>query len=99
MITLATIGSICVTLALLLDSISYYRQIAKTLRTKKSRDVSSSAYLYKIAKAILAGIGLCIFSNYVGLVMETVMLVVYVISLWVICKYKPKGWKLFQFGK
>lgn len=90
----STIGTVCVTLALLLDSASYYKQIAKTLRTKRSKDVSSSAYLYKICKAILASVGLLIFSNYVGLAMELVLLVVYFISLYVICLYKPKGWKL-----
>jgi hypothetical protein len=89
-----TIGTVCVTLALLLDSASYYKQIAKTLRTKKSKDVSSSAYLYKICKALLASVGLFIFANYVGLAMELVLLIVYAISLYVICKYKPKGWKL-----
>jgi uncharacterized protein with PQ loop repeat len=96
---LPTVGSACVTLALVLDSTSYYRQIAKTLRTKKSKDVSSSSYLYKIMKAILAAMGLIIFSNYVGLAMELVMLVVYVVSLYVICKYKPKNWKLIDFHK
>jgi uncharacterized protein with PQ loop repeat len=95
MLDLPTIGSACITLALVLDSTSYYRQIAKTLKTKKSKDVSSSAYLYKIMKAILAGVGLVIFSNYVGLAMEMVMLVVYVVSLYVICRFKPKNWSLF----
>lgn len=95
MIDLPTIGSACITLALVLDSTSYYRQIAKTLRTKKSKDVSSSAYLYKIMKALLAAVGLVIFSNYVGLAMELVMLVVYGVSLYVICLYKPRGWSLF----
>lgn len=93
--TLSNFGTICITLALLLDSISYWKQIAKTLRTRKSKDVSSSAYLYKIAKAIIAAIGLCIFANYVGLAMELVMLTVYIVSLAVIAKYKPKGWRLF----
>lgn len=92
--SLSTIATICVTLALLLDSASYYKQIAKTLRTKRSKDVSSSAYLYKIAKVVLAGIGLGLFQNYVGLAMEFVMLTVYVVSLYVICKHKPKGWRL-----
>lgn len=91
---MSAIGTVCVTLALLLDSASYYKQIAKTLRTKRSKDVSSSAYLYKICKAILASAGLLIFANYVGLAMELVLLVVYFISLYVICLYKPKGWRL-----
>lgn len=93
--SLNTVGTACITLALVLDSLSYYKQIAKTLRTKRSKDVSSSAYLYKICKALLAAIGLGIFSNYVGLAMEFVMLVVYGVSLYVICLYKPKGWRLF----
>jgi uncharacterized protein with PQ loop repeat len=88
------IGTICVTLALLLDSASYWKQITKILHTKRSKDVSSSSYILKIAKAIIAAIGLATFANYAGFVMELVMLSVYIVSLIVICKYKPKKWSL-----
>lgn len=90
------IATLCVGTALFLDSMSYYKQIKKTLRTKKSSQVSSSAFLYKIAKAIFAMVGLAIYTNYVGLGMEAFMLLVYIISLIVIARYKPKGWSLWK---
>lgn len=88
-------GTVCIVLALLLDSASYWRQSVKILRTKTSRDVSSTSYIYKILKAILAGMGLVYYANYVGLVMECFMLLVYIASFYIIYKYKPKGWKLW----
>lgn len=90
------IATLLVAIALFLDTASYYRQIKKTLKTKRSAQVSSTSFLYKIAKAICALIGLGIYSNYVGLGMESFMLVVYVVTLAVIIKYKPKGWSLFK---
>jgi len=84
-----------VIIALFLDTASYYRQIKKILRTKKSSQVSSTSFLYKIAKVIFSMIGLCLYSNYVGLGMEAFMLGVYILSLIVIIRYKPKGWTLF----
>lgn len=93
---LHTVGTTCVVLALLLDSASYYRQAAKIIRTKRSKDVSSTSFLYKILKALLAGVGLVAFSNYAGLVMETVMLCVYIASLYIVTLYKPKGWSLWR---
>jgi uncharacterized protein with PQ loop repeat len=89
------IATLAVALALFLDTISYYKQIAKTIRTKRSGQVSSSSFLYKIAKAVCALVGLGIYKNWVGLGMECFMLLVYVVTLIVICKYKPKGWKLW----
>jgi len=90
------IATICVIIALYLDTLSYYRQIKKTLRTKKSSQVSSTAFLYKIAKVLFAMVGLGIYHNWVGFGMEVFMLCVYILSLWVIVKYKPKGWKLWS---
>jgi uncharacterized protein with PQ loop repeat len=90
------IGTVCVTLALALDSASYWKQIIKILRTKRSKDVSSSSYILKIGKAVIAAVGLATFANYAGLVMELVMLAVYVASLVIICRYKPRGWKLWN---
>ena len=90
------IGTIFVGLALFFDTISYYKQIAKTIKAKHSSQVSTSAYLYKILKGFCAMGGLAIYSNFVGLGMELFMLVVYAISLLVIAKYKPRGWKLFS---
>jgi len=89
------IGGACVAIAILLDTMSYWRQIKKTLRTKKSAQVSSTQYLYKIAKALCAMTGLAIYLNWVGFGIEAVMLLVYIISLVVVIKYKPKRWTLF----
>lgn len=90
-----SIASIAVATALFLDTASYYRQIKKTIRTKKSNQVSSTSFIYKIAKALCALVGLSIYRNYVGVGMELFMLLVYGISLGIIIKYKPKGWRLF----
>jgi hypothetical protein len=91
-----TIGTICVGMALLLDTLSYWKQIIKTVKAKKSSQVSSSSYLYKIAKAVFSMCGLAVYLNWVGFGMEVFMLVVYIISLAVIAKFKPKGWKLWE---
>jgi hypothetical protein len=90
------LATILIGCALFLDSLSYYRQIKKTLKTKKSSQISSTSFLYKIAKALCAMGGLAIYSNYVGLGMEVFMLVVYIISLIVIAKFKPKNWRLLS---
>jgi uncharacterized protein with PQ loop repeat len=89
------VGIVCITLALVLELASYYRQIAKTLRTKRSAQVSSTAYLFKIAKYIFTIIGLAVYSNWVGLGMEVAALVICLIAFYLIVKFKPKGWKLF----
>ncbi len=75
---------------------SYWKQIAKTLRTKKSAHVSSSQYLYKMAKAMFALVGLAIYSNWVGMGLEIFMLLVYIASFIVIIRYKPKKWKMWD---
>jgi len=90
------IATLAVAIALFLDTISYWKQIKKTIITKKSSQVSSSSFLYKIAKAVCAMVGLGIYSNWVGLGMESFMLVVYCISLYVIARYKPKSWSLWR---
>jgi len=90
------IGILCVGMALFLDTISYWKQIRKTLKTKRSSQVSSSQYLYKIGKAFCALVGLALYLNWVGVVMEIFMMCIYIISLIVICRYKPQGWRLFK---
>ena len=92
---LSAIGGACVVLALLLDSMSYYRQVAKIRRTERSTQVSSSQYIYKMAKAIFALIGLAIYSNFVGMGLEIFMLLVYIASFIVVIKYKPKNWSFW----
>ena len=88
--------SICVGAALFLDTLSYYRQIKKTLQSKRSSQVSSTAFLYKIGKVAFAITGLALCSNWVGAIMEFFMLLVYVISLWIIIKHKPKSWSFWS---
>jgi uncharacterized protein with PQ loop repeat len=90
------LATLAVGMALYLDTVSYYKQIKKTLRTKKSAQVSSSSFLYKICKAFCALIGLGIYQNWVGLGMETFMLLVYVVTLYIIAKFKPQGWSLWK---
>lgn len=90
------LATLLVAVALWLDTASYVRQIKKTLKTKKSSQVSSTAFLYKIAKALCALVGLGIYLNWVGFVMELFMLLIYFVSLSIIMKYKPKGWSLFK---
>jgi uncharacterized protein with PQ loop repeat len=92
---LKTIGTVCVGMALFLDTVSYWKQIVKTIKAKKSSQVSSSSYLFKIAKALFSMTGLAIYFNWVGFGMEAFMLIVYAISLIIIAKYKPRGWRLF----
>jgi len=90
------IATLCVAIALALDTASYWRQIKKILKTKKSSQVSTTSFLYKILKEPVAIVGLLIYSNYVGVIMACWMLTVYILSLLVIMKYKPKGWSLFK---
>ena len=89
-------ATLAVGVALWLDTASYYRQIKKTLRTRKSSQVSSTSFLYKIAKALFALIGLAIYKNFVGVGMELFMLIVYLISLGVIIRFKPRNWSLWK---
>jgi hypothetical protein len=90
------LATLFVVAALWLDTLSYYRQIKKTLKAKKSSQISSTAFLYKIGKVAFAMIGLALCSNWVGLGMEGFMLLVYTVSLWIIVKYKPKTWSFWK---
>ena len=90
------IGPACLTIALLLDVGSYYKQVKKTLRTKKSRHVSTSSLVLRILKDIFLLISLIVYSNWVGVGVHVVSLLACSTTLAVVCKYKPKGWKLFK---
>lgn len=90
------IATLCVASALLLDTLSYWRQIKKTIKAKHSNQVSTTAFVYKIGKALCALVGLGVYNNWVGFGMEVFMLVVYVVSLYIISLYKPRGWRLFK---
>lgn len=89
-------ATLCVGAALALDTASYWRQIKKVARAKKSSQVSSTSFIYKIVKALFALTGLAIYNNRVGCLMELFMLLIYGISLGIIIKYKPKNWGLFK---
>jgi purine-nucleoside phosphorylase len=98
---LRLIGILCAVVAISFDFASYWKQIAKTLKQKHSNQVSSSSYLYKIAKIIFNIINLAIFSNFVGVSMEVAALFICISALMVIAHFKPKNWKLvdFKFGE
>lgn len=96
MINANYIGVACITLALVLEMGSYYKQISKTRRTKKSRHVSSSAFVWKIAKYVVTIVGLAIYANWVAVGIEIAALAMCVVALYVIVKAKPKGWRLFS---
>ena len=93
---IAAIGGACVVLALVLDSLSYWKQIRKIRHSKKSTQVSSSQYLYKIGKAVCALLGLAIYSNWVGVGIEVFMLGVYGYSLFIVVRHKPKHWRMWK---
>lgn len=93
------LGIACALTALGFEFASYFKQIKKTLRTKRSTQVSSSAYLYKLGKISFNLINLAIFANWVGFWMECAALVICITALTVISRYKPKKWKLVNFGK
>ena len=96
---LKIIGIICATGSILFDLASYYKQIAKTLRTKKSTQVSSSAYLMKLGHYTCSVIALALFLNWAGFIMEMFAFIACIICFYLVIKFKPKDWSLFHFGK
>jgi predicted Kef-type K+ transport protein len=95
-LTINSIGVVCVIIALFLELASYYKQIAKTFRTRKSSQVSSTAYLLKIVKYGFTLIGLAIYSNWVGFGLEMAALIICCVALYIVAKFKPKGWSLWK---
>jgi uncharacterized protein with PQ loop repeat len=98
---LKLIGIACATGSIAFDLLSYYRQIHKTLKTKHSSQVSSTAYLFKLSHYTCSIIALVIFYNWVGLCMELSAALACLVCLFLVIKYKPKNWHLvdFKFGK
>lgn len=90
---LKLIGAAAIMSACLFDLASWYRQIRKTLRTKKSAQVSSMAYVMKMGHYMSSLTALTIFHNWVGFGMEFLAFTFCVITLSIVIKYKPKGWK------
>jgi hypothetical protein len=95
-ITLKVVGSVLVFVAVFFDLQSYWKQISKTIRTKHSGQVSSSAYMAKIAHYLCSIVSLAIFSNWVGFGMEGAAFIFCLVTFALVIKYKPKGWKLID---
>ena len=93
-IILKDIGIACITIAIFLKFLSYYRQIEKTRRTKRSTQVSSSAFLCKMGEYAAASIGLSLLGNWWGVLITCGGLGFCSWALYVIAKNKPKRWKL-----
>jgi uncharacterized protein with PQ loop repeat len=89
-------GISCIALSFILELLSYYKQIHKTLRVKNSKQVSSSAYEVKLLKYVITIVGLVIYANWVALGLEIAALVMCMIAFIIIIKYKPKNWSLFK---
>lgn len=88
------IGVVFLTCAVILKLSSYYKQIQKTKKAKKSSQVSSSAFLCKMGEYIFSLIALVIYENYLGALIAVAGIAMCTWALRVIIKTKPKGWKL-----
>lgn len=93
---LKIIGGLFVAASCLFDLSSYWKQISKTLRTKKSAQVSTQAYMMKISHYLCSLIALAIYVNWVGFGMEALAFIICLICFVIVMKYKPRGWKLFS---
>jgi uncharacterized oligopeptide transporter (OPT) family protein len=96
---LKIIGITCATGSILFDLLSYYKQIHKTLKTKHSSQVSSTSYMFKISHYLCSIVALILYSNWIGLTMESAAFVICLVAFSIIVHYKPRKWKLFKFGK
>lgn len=83
---------LCVGLSALLESVAYYRQIRKTYKTHKSKDVSSSSYFAKIGKYVFGTAALIMSKNWIGLTLEMWAFLMCVITTVFIIKNKPDNW-------
>lgn len=93
---LRTFGAILATCAVLFDFENWYKQINKTLRTKQSSQISSSALMAKIGHYFCSISSLLIFANWLGAGMEIIALTCCLTLFCLVVKYKPRGWKLFS---
>ena len=89
-------GGICVGLAAICESLSYYRIVIKIIKEKRSTQISSSAYMLKILKYLLSLVALVIYKNWIGVILECVALIWCCITLVIIIRHKPVGWELFE---
>lgn len=70
-------------------------QIKKTKKIEDSEHVSSASYEYKLLKYIFALAALVVAGNWVGVWIEVISLVLCVVALGTVAKYKPDDWSLF----
>lgn len=94
-IMIESIGAGLLTAAVILDTMSYWKQISKTLRTGKSRHVSTAALLFRLAKYICLLMALSIYKNWVGVGVHVLSFIACLITLVIVAKKKPKGWTLW----
>lgn len=90
------VGAGLLTLAVVLDFASYWKQIVKTIRTGKSSHVSTSSLLFRMAKNVCLLTALSIYKNWVGVGVHIVALLACTVTLIVIAKHKPEGWRLWK---
>jgi uncharacterized protein with PQ loop repeat len=89
------IGIVCAVGSISFDLLSYWKQISKTLRTKRSAQVSSSAYIMKLLHYTCSIIALAVFANWTGFTMEMFAFTACIICFYLVIRYKPKNWRLF----
>ena len=62
--------SICIGLSVVFESLSYFKQIKKTCKCKRSNDVSAKSYKYKLVKYVFALVATYLSCNWVGFGLE-----------------------------
>jgi uncharacterized protein with PQ loop repeat len=88
-------GYILIGLSAIFEVLAYVKQIEKIRKTGKSRDISSTSYLYKGLKYLCATVSLIIFANWQGLTLEIIALIVFVVAFLEVIRHKPESWHLF----
>jgi len=96
---LKLIGIVCAIGSITFDLLSYYKQIAKTLKTKKSSQVSSTAYMMKLGHYTCSVIALMLFSNWAGLTMEMFAFAACLVCFRTRYKVQTSWVEAFSFGK
>jgi hypothetical protein len=95
-ISLTVLGTVLVTTAVILNVGNYYKQMRKTVLTKHSTQVSTSAYMMNIGHYICSVAALAIFSNWVGCIEEATAGLACFVTFLLVVKYKPKRWHLIN---
>lgn len=90
---LSLIANICILTSVILDSSAYLRQDLKIIRTRSSKDISSSSFYLRFWKDVTAIASCIIYQNWVGTGLASVGLLWCLITIVLIVKHKPKEWK------